>query len=103
MTDHLNDLSALRVSIWLDDLNRPLIASGGLDGFLGCRHDGSRGEAELTEQRRGVSRRAVVVNADDAAGVSDEVAPPHGHTSLDADPRPDVRREDLVAVALVLG
>src|SRR5665647_701682 len=102
MTDHLNDLSALRVSIWLDDLNRPLIASGGLDGFLGCRHDGSRGEAELTEQRRGVSRRAVVVNADDAAGVPDDVAPTQWHCSLDTHAGPDVRGEDLVAIALVL-
>ncbi len=30
MTDHLKELSAQGVSIWLDDLNRPLITSGGL-------------------------------------------------------------------------
>jgi transaldolase len=30
MTDHLKELSALGVSIWLDDLSRPLITGGGL-------------------------------------------------------------------------
>ena len=30
MTDHLKELSAVGVSIWLDDLNRPLISSGAL-------------------------------------------------------------------------
>jgi len=30
MTDHLKELSAVGVSIWLDDLNRPLITSGAL-------------------------------------------------------------------------
>ena len=34
MTDHLKELSALGVSIWLDDLNRPLIASGGLQKLI---------------------------------------------------------------------
>ena len=34
MTDHLKDLSALGVSIWLDDLNRPLITSGGLQKLI---------------------------------------------------------------------
>ena len=34
MTDHLKELSALGVSIWLDDLNRPLIASGGLQALI---------------------------------------------------------------------
>jgi transaldolase len=34
MTDHLKELSALGVSIWLDDLNRPLITSGGLQELI---------------------------------------------------------------------
>jgi len=34
MTDHLKELSAVGVSIWLDDLNRPLITSGGLQGLI---------------------------------------------------------------------
>ncbi len=34
MTDHLKELSALGVSIWLDDLNRPLITSGGLQDLI---------------------------------------------------------------------
>ncbi|MEO6143163.1 MAG: transaldolase [Dermatophilaceae bacterium] len=32
--DHLKELSALGVSIWLDDLNRPLITSGGLQELI---------------------------------------------------------------------
>jgi transaldolase len=34
MTDHLKELSAAGVSIWLDDLNRPLITSGGLQRLV---------------------------------------------------------------------
>jgi len=34
MTDHLKELSALGVSIWLDDLNRPLITSGDLQKLV---------------------------------------------------------------------
>jgi len=34
MTDHLKELSAVGVSIWLDDLNRPLITSGGLQKLM---------------------------------------------------------------------
>jgi transaldolase len=34
MTDHLKELSALRGSIWLDDLSRPLIAGGGLQALI---------------------------------------------------------------------
>jgi len=34
MTDHLKELSAVGVSIWLDDLNRPLITSGGLQKLI---------------------------------------------------------------------
>ena len=33
-TDHLKELSAVGVSIWLDDLNRPLITSGGLQTLI---------------------------------------------------------------------
>ena len=32
--DHLKELSAVGVSIWLDDLNRPLIRSGGLQKLI---------------------------------------------------------------------
>ena len=34
MPDHLKELSAQGVSIWLDDLNRPLITSGGLQALI---------------------------------------------------------------------
>jgi transaldolase len=34
MSDHLKELSAVGVSIWLDDLNRPLITSGGLQSLI---------------------------------------------------------------------
>ena len=34
MTDHLRELSAQGVSIWLDDLSRPLITSGGLQALI---------------------------------------------------------------------
>ena len=34
MTDHLKELSAQGVSIWLDDLSRPLITSGGLQALI---------------------------------------------------------------------
>jgi transaldolase len=34
MTDHLKELSAQGVSIWLDDLSRPLIAGGGLQKLI---------------------------------------------------------------------
>src|SRR5674476_1615731 len=34
MTDHLKELSAVGVSIWLDDLNRPLITGGGLQKLI---------------------------------------------------------------------
>ena len=34
MTDHLKELSAQGVSIWLDDLFRPLITSGGLQRLI---------------------------------------------------------------------
>jgi len=34
MTDHLRELSARGVSIWLDDLSRPLITSGGLQKLI---------------------------------------------------------------------
>ena len=34
MPDHLKELSAQGVSIWLDDLNRPLITSGGLQTLI---------------------------------------------------------------------
>src|SRR6185436_21189660 len=68
------------------------VTSCGLDGFPCCSHDCRRGETELTEQRPGVCRSAVVVNADDPAGVADEVSPAQWHGSLDAHPGPDCRR-----------
>jgi len=34
MTDHLKELSAQEVSIWLDDLSRPLITGGGLKDLI---------------------------------------------------------------------
>ena len=38
MSDHLEELSAQGVSIWLDDLNRPLITSGGLQRLIDTSH-----------------------------------------------------------------
>jgi transaldolase len=37
MSDHLKELTAQGVSIWLDDLNRPLITSGGLQALIDTR------------------------------------------------------------------
>jgi transaldolase len=34
MSDHLKELSAQGVSIWLDDLSRPLITGGGLQELI---------------------------------------------------------------------
>ena len=34
MTDHLKELSEQGVSIWLDDLSRPLITGGGLQTLI---------------------------------------------------------------------
>jgi len=38
MTDHLKELSALGVSVWLDDLSRPFITSGGLKALIDDSH-----------------------------------------------------------------
>ena len=51
---------------------------------------------------RGRGAGAVVVDADDPAGVADDLAPAAGDPGLDADPRLDGRRDDRVAVGLVL-
>src|SRR4051812_14120060 len=71
------------------------VAGGCLQALPRGGDDGLAGQAELLVQH-GVGRAgAVVVQADDPAGVADEVAPAHRHGGLDADPRPDRGREHL--------
>src|SRR3954454_681637 len=62
---------------------------GGLQALPGGGGDGVAGEPELLVQRRVGGAGAVVVQADDPAGVADEVAPAHRHPGLDADPGAD--------------
>ena len=60
------------------------------------------GEAELLEEHRAGRAGAVVADADDPAGVADDVPPARADAGFDADPGQDVRRDDRVAVGLIL-
>ena len=59
-------------------------------------------EAELAEQRPGVGGGAEVLDGDAAAGVADQLAPAHRDPRLDGDAGADRRRQDGVAVRVVL-
>ena len=72
------------------------------DALAGGGDDGLVGEAELLVEHGVGGAGAVVVQADDPAGVADELAPAHRHAGLDADPGADRGRQHLVAVGLVL-
>ena len=65
--------------------------------------DAIGGEPELLEDRAGRRRRAEVVEPDDRALVADPALPAERDADLDADPLADGRRQDRVAVRLVLG
>ena len=64
--------------------------------------DAVGGEPELLEDRAGRRRRAEVVEPDDRALVADPALPAERDAGLDADPLADGRRQDRVAVRLVL-
>src|SRR3712207_783836 len=66
--------------------------AGGLDRLAGSGHDGLVGEPELLVQHRVGRAGAVVGEAHDPAGVTDELAPAHGHARLDAHPGPEDRK-----------
>src|SRR6476646_10166257 len=74
------------------------VPSCSLDGVLRGGDDGFCRDAELAVDRLVVGRGAEVVDADDAPGVADVVAPAERHRGLDADPRTHRGREHLVAV-----
>ena len=60
-------------------------------------------EPELLEDRAGGRRRAEVVEPDDRPLVADPALPAERDAGLDADALADARRQDRVAVRLVLG
>ena len=62
-----------------------------------------RREPELLEDRAGRRRRPEVIEPDDRALVADPALPAERHADLDADALANGRRQDLVAVRLVLG
>ena len=64
--------------------------------------DALRGEAEVLEDRRPGGARPEVVDPDDRALVADLALPAERDPGLDAQPLPDPRREDLVAVGGLL-
>ena len=71
-------------------------------GGSGCRfeaglrgdYDGFGGETKLLEQKTPGRTSAIVIDADDPAGVTDEVAPTETDPSLDRDAWPDLWRDD---------
>ncbi len=60
-------------------------------------------EPEVLEDRARRRRRAEMVEPDDRALVADPALPAERDTDLDADTLADVRRQDLIAIRLVLG
>src|SRR3954470_2657910 len=64
--------------------------------------DTVRGEPEVLEDRPGRRRRAEVVEPDDRPLVADPALPAERHSDLDADALAHIRREDRVAIRLVL-
>src|SRR5687768_4508381 len=76
--------------------------AGRLQALPGSGHDRLVGEAELLVEDGVGGAGPVVGEADDPAGVADELAPAHGDAGLDAHPGADRRGEHLVLVGLVL-
>ncbi|MBC7558702.1 MAG: transaldolase [Dermatophilaceae bacterium] len=113
MTDHLRELSAQGVSIWLDDLSRPLITSGGLQSlidtssvvgvttnptiFAGALSEGDTyGDqiAGLAAEGRTVEEAVFALTTQDVRDACDIMAPvcratggEDGRVSIEVDPR----------------
>ena len=77
---------------------RDAAAQAVADDPSGDLGDPLRGEAEVLEYGRPGSTRPEVVDADDRALVAHVALPAERDPGLDAQPLPDPRREDLVAV-----
>src|SRR5215207_32588 len=73
-----------------------------IEALVGGCDDRFRGEAKLLEQDTRGRAGSVVVDADDAPGVTDEVTPTDADPGLDRDARLDLGRDDGILVALVL-
>ncbi len=113
MTDALKALSAQGVSIWLDDLNRPLITSGGLQELIDTKHVVgvttnptifaaalSQGDAyndqvkALAEDGKNVDEAVFALTTEDVRRACDILRPVHdatggqdGRVSIEVDPR----------------
>lgn len=113
MTDHLKELSALGVSIWLDDLNRPLITGGGLQELISTSSVVgvttnpsifaaalSQGDAysdqikELASEGRTVDEAVFALTTEDVRNACDILLPAYrtsdgrdGRVSIEVDPR----------------
>jgi transaldolase len=113
MTDHLKELSAQGVSIWLDDLSRPLIAGGGLQAlidtssvvgvttnptiFAAALSQGDTYRDQITElaaQGRTADQAAFALTTRDVRNACDIMAPIYrasqgqdGRVSIEVDPR----------------
>ena len=111
MTDHLKELSALGVSIWLDDLSRPLITSGGLQAliekssvvgvttnptiFAGALSGGDSYRhqiAGLAAEGRTVEEAVFALTTDDVRSACDILLPTH-HASRGQDGRVSIEVE----------
>ena len=68
----------------------------------GDRRDPLDREPELLEDRPGRGRRPVVVEPDDCSGVADPALPAERHARLHGDPGANRRRQDRIAIRLVL-
>jgi transaldolase len=113
MTDHLKELSAEGVSIWLDDLSRPLITGGGLQSLIdtssvvgvttnptifagALSHGDSYGEqiAGLAAGGRTVEESVFALMTEDVRNACDILEPVYrasggedGRVSIEVDPR----------------
>ncbi|MGZ4752232.1 MAG: transaldolase [Oryzihumus sp.] len=113
MTDALKALSDQGVSIWLDDLNRPLITSGGLQGLIDTKHVVgvttnptifaaalSQGDAyneqvkSLADDGRNVDEAVFALTTEDVRHACDIMRPVYdatggqdGRVSIEVDPR----------------
>jgi len=111
VTDHLKELSALGVSIWLDDLSRPLITSGGLQAlidtssvvgvttnptiFAGALSGGDSYRhqiAGLAAEGRTVEEAVFALTTDDVRSACDILLPTH-HNSRGQDGRVSIEVE----------
>jgi len=113
MTDALKALSDQGVSIWLDDLNRPLITSGGLQELIDAKHVVgvttnptifaaalSQGDAyneqvkSLADDGRNVDEAVFALTTEDVRHACDIMRPVYdatggqdGRVSIEVDPR----------------